>query len=141
MSESCIVFLFLFSFFFCQCLGYWGRFSISNHCATDKPYWLSYCHCTKLMCPISYNSSSPICNLGPAHFLEYIIPNHWFKIASLFSVIYFYIQSTNVFETPLFKILSLLGLWGQKTYGSKTLILSIIEYFPCKGDDNIYTYT
>lgn len=26
----------------------WEKFSISNNRALDKPYWLRYCHCTKL---------------------------------------------------------------------------------------------
>ena len=27
----------------------WGKFSISNNRALDKPHWLGYCHCAKLL--------------------------------------------------------------------------------------------
>ena len=29
--------------------GYWEKFSISNNRASDKPHWLRYCHCAKLV--------------------------------------------------------------------------------------------
>ena len=31
---------------------YWEKFSISNNRASDKPHWLRYCHCAKLICSI-----------------------------------------------------------------------------------------
>lgn len=30
-------------------MGYWEKFLISNNPTLDKPYWLRYCSCTKLI--------------------------------------------------------------------------------------------
>lgn len=62
------------------------KFSISNNHASDKPHWLRYCHCAKLVHLIwrsIYSNYLPILKLGYSSFYYRVVLVHWTAITKI----------------------------------------------------------